>query len=61
VERVALAQVLGALGRVGSNINQLTRVANTTGALPQTAELKRVQEEIATMRAALMKALGRGD
>jgi len=61
IERVALAQVLGALGRVGSNVNQLTRVANTTGALPQAATLKEVSAEICVMRAALMKALGRGD
>ena len=61
VERVALAQVLGALGRVGSNVNQLTRVANTTGALPEVATLKAVSAEICVMRDALMKALGRGD
>lgn len=61
VERVALAQVLGALGRVGSNVNQLARVANTTGELPPTETLKAMGDEIRTMRAALMKALGRGD
>jgi hypothetical protein len=61
VEHVALAQVLGALGRVGSNVNQLARVANTAGTLPQTATLNEVRQEICLMRTALMKALGRGD
>jgi hypothetical protein len=61
VERVALAQVLGALGRVGSNVNQLARVANTTGELPPAETLKDMGDEIRAMRAALMKALGRGN
>jgi hypothetical protein len=36
-------------------------VANTTGAVPQLNALKEVGEEICAIRAALMKALGRGD
>ena len=61
VERVGLARVLGELGRVGSNLNQLARVANTTGELRQADRLKDIGDDIRAMRAALMKALGRGD
>jgi hypothetical protein len=61
VEKEALARLLGELGRIGSNVNQLARVANTTGDTPDAPELAGIAGELATMRAALMKALGRGD
>lgn len=59
VEKAQLARLLGELGRVGSNVNQLARVANTNGETPKEAELAAITAELATMRAALMKALGR--
>ncbi len=61
VEKVALAKVLGVLGRVGSDVNELTRVANAKGEVSQLAVLNSVAGDICEMRAALMKALGRGD
>jgi len=61
LEKKALAQVLGLLGRVGGNVNQLTRVANTTGDLPIRDELASIGADVRAMRAALMKALGHGD
>lgn len=33
VERAALAQLLGLLGKAGSNVNQLAKIANQTGQL----------------------------
>jgi Bacterial mobilisation protein (MobC) len=60
VEKEELARVLGELGRLGSNVNQIARVVNTTGNLAATSNLASIEAEVQTMRAALMKALGRG-
>jgi hypothetical protein len=60
VEKVALAQALGLLGRYGGNLNQLAHAANAAGALPTLAELGRLAGEVRELRAALMQALGRG-
>lgn len=61
LERKALAQVLGLIGRIGGNINQLAVIANTNGVLPRESQLLEISRDIRTMRAALMEALGRGD
>ncbi len=61
VERTELARALGLLGNYGSNLNQLARVANTNGDLPTHAALIEIATHVREMRAALMKALGRGD
>jgi hypothetical protein len=61
VERKELARLLGHLGKLGSNVNQIARVANTTRSLPSWSELAEIRHEVSQMRAALMKALGRGD
>ena len=59
VEKEALARLLGEIGKLGSNVNQLARVANTTGDQPVLAELAAARSAIEDMRSALMKALGR--
>ena len=59
IEKAELARVLGELGRLGSNVNQLARVVNTTGNLPARADLASIDAEVQAMRMALMKALGR--
>lgn len=59
VERKELARLLGHLGKVGSNINQLAHAYNLTGVLPGFPELVAIRQEIGQMRAALMQALGR--
>jgi hypothetical protein len=59
VERKELARLLGHLGKVGSNINQLAHAFNSTRRIPGLAELKAVREQIGEIRDALMKALGR--
>lgn len=61
VERKELARLLGWLGKLGSNVNQLARGFNRSGQFPGFAELLAVRREVGEMRAALMKALGRGD
>jgi hypothetical protein len=61
VERKELARLLGHLGKVGSNVNQLARGFNVTGVLPGFPELLGIREDVRQMRDALMKALGRGD
>lgn len=59
VERKELARLLGHLGKVGSNINQLAHAYNSVRCIPGFAELEAVRKEIGEMRDALMKALGR--
>lgn len=61
VERKELSRLLGHLGKVGSNINQLARGFNQTGVLPGFPDLLAARQDIREMRDALMKALGRGD
>ncbi len=60
VEKEGLARVLGEIGKLGSNVNQLARVANTNGDTPATDRLDVIAAELATIRAALMQSLGRG-
>jgi Bacterial mobilisation protein (MobC) len=59
VERAELVRLLGAIGKVGSNINQIARAIHTTNNLPSWSELAVMQADIETMRVALMRALGR--
>jgi hypothetical protein len=61
VEKAELARVLGLLGNLTSNVNQLARAANTVGFEMTTDELKQIGGEVREMRAAVMKALGYGD
>jgi Bacterial mobilisation protein (MobC) len=60
VEKQELARILAQLGKIGSNVNQLTHAFNKTGAVPGFAELVAIRREIAEMSVAVMKALGRG-
>jgi hypothetical protein len=61
VERADLARLLGELGKIGSNVNQLARAANTSGDMPAVDELAAITADVRVLRDALMKALGRGD
>ena len=58
VERVELARLLGELGKLGSNVNQIAKAFNSTGAVPASPQLTAMQTDIMAMRAALMTALG---
>ena len=61
VERVELARLLGELGKLGSNVNQIARVVNTIGDKRPEHDLAAIAADVQMMRSALMKALGRGD
>jgi Bacterial mobilisation protein (MobC) len=61
IERKELARLLGHLGKIGGNINQIAKAFNSGGQTPGFAEMVAVLREVGEMRAALMKALGRGD
>lgn len=65
VDRAVLAQILGHLGKTGSNLNQIARALNaaTDRSAAQSphlhAELRQAISELVTMRGALLAALGR--
>jgi hypothetical protein len=59
VERTELVRLLGQIGKIGSNINQIAKAIHTTCALPGGPELAAIRKDIETMRAALLGALGR--
>lgn len=59
VERQELVRLLGELGKIGSNVNQIAKAIHTTRNLPSWAELAVMREDIGRMRVALIRALGR--
>ena len=59
-ERDLLARILGALGKLGSNVNQTAKWSNTERAAASLAEIAKMREDIAAMRAAVLKALDQG-
>jgi len=61
IERQELARLLGHIGKLGSNVNQLAYAANAFNELPAALELQQMGTEVRQMRDAVMKALGRGD
>jgi hypothetical protein len=60
VEKAQLARLLGAIGKLGSNVNQIAKAFNERRDAPSLAELAEMRADIAAMRAAVMAALGRG-
>jgi hypothetical protein len=61
IESEQLAKLLGEIGKLGSNVNQIAKWANTDRAAPSAAEIARMREDISAMRAEVMKVLDRGD
>jgi hypothetical protein len=59
IERKELARLLGHLGKVGSNLNQLAHAFNRDGQKPSLTELTTMRQQVGELRDALMKALGR--
>ena len=61
LDRATLCLLLAELGKIGSNINQLARTANTSGNLPTADTLAEIRTELIAMRDAVVKALHRRD
>jgi len=59
VEYQALGWILGQIGKIGSNINQMAKAYNQSQLVPGFPELLAIRREVQEMREALMKALGR--
>jgi hypothetical protein len=57
IEKELLARILGQLGKIGSNLNQLTRAAHTTGAPAD--EIDEAAAEVRQAARAVMRAQGR--
>jgi len=57
IERTLLAQLLGELGKCGSNVNQIARTLNTGGDEPPW--LSRVMDEMHATAAAIRRAMGK--
>jgi hypothetical protein len=55
---VALREILGHLGRIGNNINQIARGTNT-GVQARLAELNEARRACQDMRKAIYEALGK--
>jgi hypothetical protein len=53
--------LLGHLGKIGSNINQLAHAYNRDRLVPGVTQLATIRRELVVMRAALLRALGYGD
>jgi mobilization protein NikA len=58
VEKRELARLLGELGKIGGNLNQLARAANT-GVVVYESEIDASLGDLAEVRTAILKALGR--
>jgi hypothetical protein len=59
VDRVALAQVLGQLGRLNSNVNQIARAINYRQN-PELYDLRDVPKVVEALAREIMAALGKG-
>lgn len=57
VDRAELALVLGQVGKIGGNVNQLARLAHL-GGWPEHEELRQAVADLRFMRDTLLKALG---
>lgn len=57
VERKELVRLLGELGKIGSNLNQIAKSLNT-GVLVYETEVAAAQQAVVEMRDAVMRALG---
>ena len=56
-DKQELARLLGAVGKIGSNVNQLAHVANA-GSWPERVAIEQAVADIQWMRRSLMRSLG---
>lgn len=59
IDRQLVAQLVGHVGKIGSNINQIARAFNAAGAVPERDDLAKAMAAVLEMRAACLQALGR--
>lgn len=59
VELAELARLLGQIGKLGSNVNQLTAFCHRSQADPALVELRLMRRDLAVLRIATLNALGR--
>jgi hypothetical protein len=59
IEKAELARLLGAIGKLGGNVNQIAKALNEGRDAPSLAELAEMRADITAMRAEIMVALGR--
>ncbi len=57
--RKDVAQLLGHLGKVGSNVNQIAKALNSPGDNPSQAAIEDALRTVTDIRSACMSALGR--
>jgi hypothetical protein len=58
VERKELARILGEMGHIGGNLNQIAKAVNT-GVVVYEGEIDAALGGLSEVRAAILKALGR--
>lgn len=56
-DKAELAKLLGAVGKVGNNLNQIARQLNVHGSI-EVPELQQALEDLTLIRESVMKALG---
>lgn len=59
VEVAELARLLGQIGKLGSNVNQLTAFCHRSQTDPALVELRLMRRDLAVLRIATLNALGR--
>ena len=59
IEKAELARLLGGLGNLRSNANQIAKAFNRRGDIPETRDIAEMNHDFAILRDAIMKALGR--
>ena len=59
VELAELARLLGQIGKLGSNVNQLTAFCHRSQTDPALVELRLMKRDLAVLRIATLNALGR--
>ena len=59
IEKQLIAKLLGAIGKLGSNVNQIAKALNEGRDAPSRDDLAQMRADITLMRTAVMAALGR--
>lgn len=55
--KIEAAKIIGEINRIGSNVNQLAKIANTTKQTPAAKEVKLLFAEVRALRQDVLRAL----